>query len=254
MDKFSLITRNLQESIGDDDIKKIINTRALKLYWGTAPTGEIHLGYLVPLLKIADFLDAECEVTILLADLHAFLDAMKSSMEELESRTMYYEILIKELLMLLKVDISKLKFVRGRDYQLSSKYTMDVYKLSSQIGVHAAQNAGAEVVKQSDNPMMTGLLYPVLQALDEEYLGVDAQFGGVDQRKIFMFARENLPKLKYRKRIHLMNPIVPGLSQISLKVCKDIPKMCASDSNSKINILDGVKRSEEHTSELQSPC
>lgn len=28
------------------------------------------------------------------------------------------------------------------------------------------------------------------QALDEEYLKVDAQFGGVDQRKIFVFAEK----------------------------------------------------------------
>ena len=31
-----------------------------------------------------------------------------------------------------------------------------------------------------------------LQALDEEYLKVDAQFGGVDQRKIFTFAEKVL--------------------------------------------------------------
>jgi tyrosyl-tRNA synthetase len=45
-------------------------------------------------------------------------------------------------------------------------------------------------VKQSSNPLLSGLLYPGLQALDEEYLKCDAQFGGVDQRKIFMFAEE----------------------------------------------------------------
>ena len=28
------------------------------------------------------------------------------------------------------------------------------------------------------------------QAIDEEYLKVDAQFGGVDQRKIFTFAEK----------------------------------------------------------------
>jgi len=39
--------------------------------------------------------------------------------------------------------------------------------------------------------VMTGQLY--LQALDEEYLKVDAQFGGVDQRKIFTFAEKVLP-------------------------------------------------------------
>lgn len=71
-----------------------------------------------------------------------------------------------------------------------------------------AQRAGAEVVKQVQNPLLSGLLYPLLQvthatacrfelphsrfnpaspcvccmcvaqALDEEYLKVDAQFGG----------------------------------------------------------------------------
>lgn len=46
-----------------------------------------------------------------------------------------------------------------------------------------------------------------LQALDEEYLKVDAQFGGVDQRKIFTFAEKYLPQLGYAKRAHLMNPM-----------------------------------------------
>ena len=41
---------------------------------------------------------------------------------------------------------------------------------------------------------------------------VDAQFGGVDQRKIFIFAEKYMPALGYSKRAHLMNPMVPGLS------------------------------------------
>lgn len=235
---YSLITRNLDEIIGKEELKEIIEKRPLKIYWGTAPTGQIHIGYLVPLLKIADFLDAGCEVTILLADLHAFLDAMKSSIEQLVTRTQYYEIIIKELLLALNVDITKLKFVRGTDFQLTEKYTMDVYKLNSLTTVNNAKHAGAEVVKQSENPTMTSLLYPGLQALDEEYLDVDAQFGGVDQRKIFTFASEYLPKIGYKKRIHLMNPLVPGLSQVSLKSIDISNKMSSSDQKTKINITD----------------
>ena len=68
-----------------------------------------------------------------------------------------------------------------------------------------------------------------IQALDEEYLKVDVQFGGVDQRKIFMYARENLPKLGYAKRSHLMNPMVPGLTG---------SKMSSSEADSKIDLLD----------------
>lgn len=41
------------------------------------------------------------------------------------------------------------------------------------------------------------------QALDEEYLKVDAQFGGVDQRKIFTLAEKvkSIFKLSFLKRV-----------------------------------------------------
>ncbi|KAJ2637172.1 Tyrosine--tRNA ligase cytoplasmic, partial [Coemansia sp. RSA 1694] len=88
------------------------------------------------------------------------------------------------------------------------------------------------VVKQVSAPLLSGLLYPGMQALDEEYLGVDAQFGGVDQRKIFTLAEKHLPKIGYKKRIHMMTPMLPGLQG---------SKMSASDPNSKIDLLDTSK-------------
>ncbi|THY17752.1 tyrosyl-tRNA synthetase [Aureobasidium pullulans] len=69
----------------------------------------------------------------------------------------------------------------------------------------------AEVVKQTD-------------------LGVDCQFGGVDQRKIFALSKEVLPKIGYRERAHLMNTMVPGLTG---------GKMSSSEPDSKIDLLDG---------------
>lgn len=63
-DKFTLITRNLQETIGEDRLRKILEERDLRLYWGTAPTGRPHIAYFVPMAKIADFLHAGCEVEL----------------------------------------------------------------------------------------------------------------------------------------------------------------------------------------------
>jgi tyrosyl-tRNA synthetase len=61
-DKVNLITRNLQEVLGEDNLKKIVSERDLKVYWGTATTGKPHIAYFVPMTKIADFLKAGCEV------------------------------------------------------------------------------------------------------------------------------------------------------------------------------------------------
>lgn len=242
--RYNLIVRNLKETIIDETIaKKIMVSRPLKIYWGTAPTGEIHIGYFVPMLKIIDYLNAGCEVTILIADLHASLDNMKSTFKQVEFRTQYYEIMIKEILKSLNVDISLLKFVKGSDFQLSKEYTLDMYKAHTFVSLHDASHAGAEVVKQSDNPKMTGLMYPTLQALDEQYLDVDIQTGGVDQRKIFMHAREILPKLGYKKRFHLMNELVPGLRFEKQTITNNIElqKMSSSNIDTKINMLDSLK-------------
>ena len=244
--KYDLIVRNLKETIIDQSIAKaILAKRPLKIYWGTAPTGEIHLGYFVPMLKLIDYLTAGCDVTILIADLHAVLDNMKSTFKQVEYRTKYYTIMIEEILKSLGVDLTRLKFVKGSDFQLSKEYTLDMYKAHALITINDAKHAGAEVVKQSDNPKLTGLMYPTLQALDEQYLDVDIQTGGIDQRKIFMHAREILPKLGYKKRFHLMNELVPGLRFEKREPGTNDPnleKMSASDVNSKISILDTKKQ------------
>jgi tyrosyl-tRNA synthetase len=154
---------------------------------------------------------------------------MKAPWDLLQFRTQYYEEVIKAMLQSIGVPLEKLKFVKGTNYQLSREYTLDVYRLTSMVTEHDAKKAGAEVVKQVDHPMISGLLYPGLQALDEEYLKVDAQFGGVDQRKIFTFAEKYLPQLGYAKRVHLMNHMVPGLAG---------GKMSSSEEDSKIDLLD----------------
>ena len=212
VNKLELIVSRLKEVIGLDELKVLLNTKTPHIYWGTAPTGRIHIGYFIPLLKIADFLKAECQVIILIADMHAILDNLKSTPKLVESRTQYYMEMITQILINLKIPIDKLRFVVGSDFQTSSRYTFDLYKLCTQVTEHDAKKGGAEVVKQSNNPKISSLIYPLMQALDEEYLGVDIQFGGIDQRKIFTLAMEYLPSIGYKKRIHLMNPMLTSIS------------------------------------------
>jgi tyrosyl-tRNA synthetase len=186
------------------------------------------------MLKIAEFLAAGCEVTVLLADVHGFLDNLKAPIELIEHRAKYYNFCITETLRAVGVDVSRLKFVLGSSYQTTgprgAQYFMDLLRLSTAVSGHDATKAGSEVVKQVDSPPLSSQIYPLMQALDEEYLGVDAQFGGVDQRKIFTLAVEALPRVGFTKRAHLMNPLIPGLQEGG--------KMSSSDLDSKIDLID----------------
>ncbi|KAI9675196.1 MAG: hypothetical protein M1829_003556 [Trizodia sp. TS-e1964] len=230
-EKVALIKENLQEVLKPEIIEDIVvkQNRPLIIYWGTATTGRPHCGYFVPIIKLAQFLQAGCTVKILLADIHGFLDNLKAPLELVEHRAAYYKHLLTSLLGSLSVPISRLEFVLGSSFQRTPGFIMDFYKLCTVVSEHDAKKAGAEVVKQVASPLLSGLIYPLMQALDEEHLKVDAQFGGVDQRKIFTLAQEFLPRIGYRERAHLMNPMVPGLAG---------GKMSSSDPDSKIDLLD----------------
>ncbi|PNH45059.1 hypothetical protein VD0004_g2745 [Verticillium dahliae] len=217
--KLKLITRNLAEALDVDILEKVYDEgREPNIYWD-----------FVAALKLADFLRAGASVTVLLADIHGFLDNLKAPIEIVQYRAEYYRFTITSMLKAVGVDTSKLRFVLGSEYQKSSDYVMDLFKLSSITSEHDARKAGAEVVKQTSNAPLSGLLYPLLQVLDEQYLGADCQFGGVDQRKLFTAAKAWLPKLGYKERAHLMNPMVPGLQG---------GKMSSSEADSKIDLLD----------------
>lgn len=228
---YELMVRDLDEVLGSPaEIRAIMRERKLVAYWGTAPTGKPHLAYFVPVFKIADLLAAGCRVKILFANMHAYLDNQKTSWELIESRCQWYELVIKSMLRHIGVSIERLEFVRGTDYQRGPNYSMDLLRLTGIVTSNAAQKAASQVVKMSDDPLLSALLYPLMQALDEHYLDCDIELGGVDQRKIFALARDYMPRLGYRKRHYLLNRLVPGLAQGG--------KMSASEPHSKIDLCD----------------
>ncbi|MDP3918538.1 MAG: tyrosine--tRNA ligase [Nanoarchaeota archaeon] len=229
--RLDLILRNTQEVVSIDELNDLLNKKKKPVvYLGTAITGRPHISYFVWVIKLADFLKAGFKVKLLLADIHGSLDG--TSWDVLDKRYKYYNEVIHLMFKSLNVDIKNFELVKGSSFQTDKKYVYDLLKLSTMININDAKRSAAEVVKFGDNPKLGGLLYPLMQSLDEEHLGVDVQYGGVDQRKILMFARENLPKLGYKPRVEIMTPIIPGLTGT---------KMSASDPKSKIDLLDDEK-------------
>jgi tyrosyl-tRNA synthetase len=227
--KLELVTRNTTEIITPAELRTLLEKKEHPvMYIGTSITGRPHIGYLVWGTKVADFMKAGFKAKILLADVHGALD--NCPWDLLEKRYEYYKLVISGLLKSCGANVNDLEFVKGSSFQLTEKYMFDVLKLSSFTTVHDATKAASDVVKMGDNPKLSGLIYPLLQALDEEYLKVDVQYGGLDQRKILVFARENLPQLGYKPRIEIMTPLIPGLSPGG--------KMSSSDPNSKIDLIE----------------
>ena len=227
MDKLKLIKRNTAEILMEEELNELLKKKMeISVYWGTMPTGSISIAYFFHMLKIADFLRAGLKVKILIADLHAALNGVPWDI--LEARFEYYQRAIITILKTIGVNIKKLEFVKGSNLQLNGNYLNDILKLSMISNIHDCKKAASEVVKMSDNPKLGNLIYPLMQALDEEYLKTDIQFAGLDQRKIMVYARENLPKIGYKQRVEIMSPMIRGLIG---------EKMSSSIESTKIDLL-----------------
>jgi len=248
----------VEEVIGLEEIREKLQDRStLRVYWGTAPTKAPHLAYFVPLLKLRDLIRAGHHVTILLADVHSYLDKGFEMIGGVDGRTEEYQIILTAMMSSLGVAEDEYCFVRGSSFQLDRRYNLDLFKFLTLVTVRSAQRAGSEVVKQpiSDSDTapdakekalakhilgmsMSSLVYPLMQCLDETALEADVELGGRDQRKIFMMSRDFVEKLGYSKCAYLMNPLIPPLNGKTFK-------MSASDpQNSKISLLDSPEQVE----------
>ncbi len=219
-ERFELIKRNTLEIITEEDLRTLLNEKkSPSVYIGRATTGPLHLGHLIAIGKLFDFMNAGVEVKILLADVHAALDDLKAKWEELDKRVEYTRKCIE-----LAFDWGDRKpvFVKGSDYQLNRDYLLDMLKMSTITTVERATRAASEVTRMK-NPKVSELIYPIMQALDEQYLDVDIQLGGNDQRHIFVFDRDYLPQLGYRKRVEVMTPLVASLLGPGTKMSSSVP-------------------------------
>ncbi len=205
--RISLVTRNAVEIVTEDELRRLLETNDKPTaYVGYEPSGEIHLGHMMTVQKLMDLQKAGFRVIVLLADVHAYLNE-KGDFDEIAKIAEYN----KKAFIALGLDESKAKFVLGSEYQLSRDYVLDVLRMARITTLNRARRSMDEVSRRKEDPMVSQMIYPLMQALDIAHLGVDLAVGGMDQRKIHMLARENLPRLGYKAPVCLHTPILVGL-------------------------------------------
>ena len=227
MDKLALITRNTEEIVTKEELEALVNSeKQPTAYVGYEPSGKIHMGHVLTVNKLLDLQQAGFKITVLLADVHAYLNE-KGTMDEVGKIADYN----KRCFIALGLDEKNTNFVLGSSYQLSSEYMLDVLKLARSTTLNRARRSMDEVSRNSEDPKVSQMIYPIMQALDIAHLGVDVAVGGIDQRKIHMLAREGLPELGYKAPVCIHTPILLGL---------DGKKMSSSKGNY-ISVDDSVE-------------
>jgi tyrosyl-tRNA synthetase len=77
-----------------------------------------------------------------------------------------------------------------------------------------------EVSRDAEDPHVSQMIYPLMQSMDIASLDVDVAMGGIDQRKIHMISREELPLLGFKTPVCLHTPILLGLDGTKMSSSK----------------------------------
>jgi tyrosyl-tRNA synthetase len=202
--KLELVSRGTLEIVTPEELAEKIKKDDKTAYIGFEPSGKIHLGHAITIRKMIDLQEAGFKIKILLADLHAYLNG-KGSLGEIKEISEYNMRCFRAL------GLSEdTEFVLGSTFQTKEDYTIKVYELALATTLTRAKRSMAQITRESKDHKVAEVIYPLMQAIDMMYLKTDLALGGMEQRKIHMLARENLPKMGYEPPVCLHTPLLHG--------------------------------------------
>ncbi len=236
-ERLLLVLRNTEEVVTEDELARMLEEKENPTaYIGFEPSGFVHIAQgMICARKIRDLQDAGFTVKIFLADWHAFInDKLDGDIDNIRLCGEY----MKDAFLALGVNPEKTKFVWASEIITPDYWekVLRVAKVSSLARIRRALTIMGRKEGEAETDV-SKLIYPPMQAADIFQLEVDVAYGGMDQRKAHMLARDAAEKLGWKKPIALHTPLLLGLRGGG-RMDPVEAKMSKSDPDSSILIHD----------------
>jgi tyrosyl-tRNA synthetase len=185
------IVRDTSEALTVEEIRALVErAERPRAYIGFEPSGRLTVAHLITARKILDLASAGCDVTVFLADWHAWInDKLGGDLER-----------IRESGRAMQASFTALGAGPGAGVRYrwaseltgSSEYWARVVRVAKATSLARTRRAMSIMGRAEDEPNVdtAKLLYPAMQAADIFELPVDLAYGGMDQRRAHVLARE----------------------------------------------------------------
>ena len=236
MDKLERLKVNAEEIVTVEELTSILDKKKPRAYIGFEPSGAVHIGWKICINKILDFLECDFDFTVLLADWHAYInDKLGGDIERIRLCGRYME----DCFAAMGVDKNRIKFVYASDYISDPDYWELVIKTAKNTSLARVKRAMDIMGRKEEDADkdLSKLFYPAMQVADMFYLDLDVVYGGMDQRRAHMLARETARKLSRKTPVALHTPLLTGL-QAQGRMNPVEAKMSKSNPDSMISIHD----------------
>ncbi len=253
-EKINRMFSGCEEVVGIEHIVKILsgsNTHSggnlINAYIGLEPSGKAHLGWLVLAETMQNLLKEGVNVTILLADWHAWVnDKFDRDMSKISLAADYMSEVFRVLLNHPEEgkEAGQIQFIRASEVMDSGKYWERVLRCSKNMSLSRVRRTFGIMGRDEDSSDhdLSAFYYPALQAADIFELEIDIALGGMDQRKAHMYMREVADRNGWKKATCIHTPMLSGLKGASGRMDSFDHKMSKSDPNNAILIHDDEKK------------
>jgi len=215
MSLFDLISNGATIHQPDELKKKLESGRPLRVKYGIDPTAaHVHLGHLVGLLKLKQFIDAGHRGVIIIGNFTALVgdptgrDQTRARLtpDHIKANSEHYLDQINRV-----IDLSACE-VHHNGSWFAPLHLQNAIELMSNttVGQLLARDDFANRIKSQEPIHLHELLYPVLQGFDSVQIAADVEIGGNDQLFNFMLARDMQKKAGQDQQVCITVPILVG--------------------------------------------
>ncbi|MEN7982413.1 MAG: tyrosine--tRNA ligase, partial [Nanoarchaeota archaeon] len=234
--RIELIKRNGDEILGEKEVKNFLKKKNLKVYCGYEPSGDIHLGHLVTMMKLLDLQKAGIKPIVLLANWHAWLNK-KGDWDFLDKQMNMWKKGMKA------TGLTKAKFVKGTSFQRETNYINDVMVMALATTINRGVRSMQTVARDIESARVSQVIYPLMQIEDIKFLGVDFVVAGMDQRKIHALGIELSSKIGMKKKpVFVHTGIITSLKGPGAKMSSSKPETMISIRDSKETIKKKINK------------
>ncbi|MCI4345455.1 MAG: tyrosine--tRNA ligase [Thermoplasmata archaeon] len=207
-----LVLRGLSESLTEPELRALFATNARpRAYIGFEPSGRLTVGHLVCARKMRDLLEADCALTLFLADWHAWInDKLGGSLERIRAAGEY----MVEAFAALGVDPKRITVRWAHELAGNEAYWTRVLRIAKGLSLARTRRAMTVLGRgEAEADLDTAkLFYPAMQAADIFELPVEIAYAGLDQRRAHVVAREAAHANGWPVPVAVHTPLISSLA------------------------------------------
>ncbi len=189
-ERVARVARDTAEILTVEELRELFRTHERpRAYIGFEPSGPLTIAHLITARKILDLGEAGCDVTVFLADWHAWInDKLGGEMPRIEASGRAMQAGFEAL----GAEGGRFRYRWSHELTGSADYWARVVRVARATTLARTRRAMSIMGRSEEEPNLdtAKLFYPAMQAADVFELPVDLAYGGLDQRRAHVLARE----------------------------------------------------------------